>query len=676
MIAFFMPQYSGLGPRGHPATGANLKPSSVGVANGHLQVISEHMKLLFVLSAKPFLSALMLFAGASVAVADSAFEAEVRPLLSTYCVDCHGGKRVKGKVDFTTIKSDADVRKAFELWESVAEVVASHDMPPDDEALLPTDEERAIIADWYGGFVESIEARAGVFRPRRLSAKEFENTLESLMGFALAINVAAAQETVTEESLVEKLFPPDPPGDSGFKNDTANTVLSPVLFDQYAAAIEAALGELFTPKRRPQLEVYTGPIKGALTAKHAERALRAFLPRAHRRPVNPSDLAVVIKNVQVADELETALRFEMKAAMLSSRFLYRGLLMPRDKPGQFRVDSQELAERLSYFIWGDMPDAALHLAAADGTLATAEGIDASVTRMLQSPKARALAEIFAMEWLGLDEIKRVGGQNPVFKRGIEEQPIAFANYLFVENRPLIELLESQTTFASAGMAGYYDAKDRGKLPKKKSRKGVERVDSELGQITLTASPYRGGLLTMPGVLMMNRGPVNRGTWILERILGDHLPDPPADVGQVPKNARGQNLTFRQRFEAHRANKTCALCHDRIDPLGFALDGYDNNGRPIKSKKPIDTSGRLPSGEAFADFQGLKTILTTSRRQSVIRNIVERTLSYGLARSLTIYDRPTVDRISRELDESNGGYGDLVRLIARSLPFTHAIVEEI
>ncbi|MFT5130950.1 MAG: hypothetical protein ACI8W8_004583, partial [Rhodothermales bacterium] len=534
---------------------------------------------------------------------------------------------------------------------------------------------RAAIAAWVSGFINNVEPRAGVFKPRRLSAAEFGNTLESLVGFKLVVNVAAAQETVTEESLVKKLFPPDPPGDSGFKNDTANTVLSPILLEQYAAVVEAALSELFTAKRRPQLAAYCGPIEGEVTVAHAERALKIFLPRAHRRPIGSAAIAVAIKKVRSAADAESALRFEMKAALLSPRFLYRGLLMPKETHGAGRVDPHELAERLSYFIWADMPDEVLHLAAASGKLATADGIDTEVGRMLQSPKAQALGEILGLEWLALDEITRAGGKNPVFKVAIEQQPIAFANYLFTQNRPLMELIESPITFASARMAGYYHPKDRGKLPKAKGRRGIEQIDSALGKVTLTASPHRGGLLTMPGVLMMNRGPVNRGMWILERILGEHLPDPPADVGQVANNKRGENLSFRQRFEAHRANKTCALCHDKIDPLGFALDGYDNKGKEIKSQSPIDTSGKLPSGETFADFKELKKILTTSRRRDVIRNIVERTLSYGLARKLTIYDRPIIDRITDELDTGNGGYGDLIRLVANSLPFTHAWVEK-
>jgi hypothetical protein len=613
------------------------------------------------------------FAAAADSHAD--FEKTLKPLLTKYCVDCHGGKKVKGKVDFTKVKTATDIADAFKLWESMADVVEHHDMPPDDEELQPTDGEREAMLSWYRQFNDSVEARPGVFRARRLSAAEFENTLATLVGFKLQVNVAKAQETVTETSLVDKLFPPDPPGGSGFTNDTASTPLSPVQWNLYSKVIDAAIADLFTPKRRQQLEFYTGPLDGDLTIAHAERLLQTFLPRAHRRPVDAETLSIAMQAVKQGDDLETAMRFEMKAALMSPRFLYRGYLMPAPNGGEGRVDAYEMAERLSYFLWADMPDDALMKAAAAGQLTTDEQITAQVQRMLQDTRARALADVFAVEWLGLVDLESVGSPNPVVRRGIVGQPREFVNYLFTENRPLLELVDSRVTFVNTQLSGYYDPNDRKKMTRTKGRRGVERAFTPLQRLELTHTSYRGGLLTMPGILMMNRGPVARGTWMLERIMGEHLPDPPADVGQVPGNKKGQKLSFRERFEMHRENKTCALCHNKIDPLGFALDGYGGNAHLIKSKTPIDTSGELPTGDKFADFNELKTILVTSQRPTIVRSITERMLSYAVARELTVYDRPELDRIAGEIERTGGGYGDLAALVATSLPFTHTIKEE-
>jgi hypothetical protein len=164
--------------------------------------------------------------------------------------------------------------------------------------------------------------------------------------------------------------------------------------------------------------------------------------------------------------------------------------------------------------------------------------------------------------------------------------------------------------------------------------------------------------------------------MLERIMGVHLPDPPDDIKPVPNNKNGQKLSFRERFAVHRDNASCAVCHDRIDPLGFALDAYKSNGDLIaNSQDSIDTSGQLPSGESFKDFAGLKKVLITSQRRVIIRNIVERMLSYGMARKLTVYDRSTIERITDEMEQANGGYGDLIRMISLSMPFTMTIKQK-
>jgi hypothetical protein len=614
-------------------------------------------------------------AGASERALYAGFDKTLKPVLLKYCIDCHGGKKVKGKVDFTKIKSGKDVADAFELWEKVSEVIRHQDMPPEDE-MQPTEAQRGLIQKWYEkDFIARVEARPGVFKPRRLSAVEFENTLASLLGFKMVVTVAHAEESEIESSLIEKIFPPDPPGGSRFKNDTRNTPLSPVQWEKYGQVVDAGIAELFSQSRRQQLEAYTGPIRDTLEIDHATRLLKRFLPRAYRRPAGEPVLAEAVKNVHAAKDIQQALRFEMKVAVMSPKFLYRGFLMQTQEYGPQAVDSYELAERLSYFIWADMPDALLMKAAAGG-LQTKERIHEQVTRMLASPKARMLTDVFAKEWLTLGEINKVIGRNPVHKKGITDQPLEFMHYLFSENRPLLELIDSRVTYANPQMRRFYERQDQSKIKNVARASGVERAYVPLQRITLEDSRQRGGILTMPGILMMNKGPVTRGHWMLERIMGVHLPDPPDDIKPVPNNKNGQKLSFRERFAVHRDNASCAVCHDRIDPLGFALDAYKSNGDLIaNSQDSIDTSGQLPSGESFKDFPGLKKVLITSQRRVIIRNIVERMLSYGMARKLTVYDRSTIERITDEMEQANGGYGDLIRMISLSMPFTMTIKQK-
>jgi hypothetical protein len=621
------------------------------------------------------------------------FQLDVKPLLGKYCVECHSGDEANADVDFAAIKTNDDVATAFETWESVVNHLKARTMPPADEPQ-PTNDERERVYSWYRGLVETIEARPAEFKPRRLSVTEYRNTLRSLFGFDLQVAVIEAEQTLSERSMVLKLLPPDPPGQSGFKNDTHNNPLTTNAWEQYSYLSDVALDQLFSDERRSQLESFTGPIDDAgLTTDQAQRLLQTFFQQSRRRVANSQDLAKIAARVdgKTGSNLIEVTKFEMKTILMSPGFLYRGLLMPGSESGRQPVDAFELAERMSYFIWSDMPDEQLMSRAADGTLTAPDVYAAELDRLLASPKALSLAEVFATEWLSLGEIEHVS-DNPPLMVALKSQPIDFMHYLFTEDRPLLEMIDSKTAFINPHTSRMYGA-DAKQMTRYVKQKGIEVEIVPNQKITLETTTERGGLLTMPGVLAMNKGPILRGTWLLERILGEDLPEPPANIGQVPPNDRGEHLTFRQRFEQHRDNATCAICHDKIDPLGFALQSFDNQGKYLKSKnyKPsrkqkrkgkapdlsskIDTSGKLPSGETFKDFAELKTILTTSQRHAVIRNIVERTMSYALSRKLKIYDQPTVTSIVGRMNETDGTWRDLFHAVANSIPFRETIISK-
>jgi len=290
--------------------------------------------------------------------------------------------------------------------------------------------------------------------------------------------------------------------------------------------------------------------------------------------------------------------------------------------------------------------------------------------------------------LTLDEIEHVTNNLPQML-ALKTQPVDFMHYVFTESRPLLEVIDSDVTFINVHTQRMYGA-DAKQLAKHVKPKGIEVEAVPNQQIQLKETTARGGVLTMPGILAMNRGPILRGMWVLERILGQELPDPPPDVGQVPGNRDGQKLSFRERFEQHRSNPTCAVCHDQIDPLGFVFQDYGNDGQHLanpnagggkkKRKKnqasdfgdAIDTSGKLPSGETFQNADELKEILTTTRRDAVIRSFVRRTMSYALSRKLRIYDQPTVNAITQDMSQSNGTWRDLFVAIARSVQFREAV----
>ena len=650
------------------------------------------------------------------------YRATIRPLLSKHCFQCHGdGDEVHGEVNLRKLETEQQIKAAFELWSDVLEAIDSETMPPEKQPRL-TSAEIAQFKSWYQkALVDTIQPLPDVIRPRRLSAHEYRQTLRSLFGFELEVSIAEAEQTIVEKSLVMKLLPVDPPGPSGFKNDTSTNPLTTNVWDQYSFLIDDALDQWLAPGSREHLEAITGPIAGEhMTPKQANQILRWMLRRAYRRPPAADTVAASLATIAGSRgaELESALRIELKSVLMSPPFIYRSLLAKVDDPQSSnqvsnpsqvgkpvlygRVDDHELAERLSYFLWGDMPDDHLMQLATQGKLRDPDIYASEIARMLADPKSQNLAYNFGVEWFSLNEISKVSN-NPPVSHALRQQPIDFLNYLFMEDRPLLELIDSNVAFVNPHTAKYYPG-DRKRMTAYRKQRGIEVEAVPNQRLELTNTPERGGLLTMPGVLAMNKGPVIRGTWMLERVMGEHLPDPPANVGQVKPNQRGENLSFRERFELHRSNTTCAICHNKIDPLGFAMQSYDAGGNykpagPTSSDsnkkrkqknsnqaqnqnataalKPLDTSGKLPSGESFDNYRGLQQILIKSQRRTVIENIVKRTLSYALARELNVNDMPTVDAICSELDRhgnlnlQEGTYHDLIHLVANSLPFTHA-----
>lgn len=617
------------------------------------------------------------------------FEDKVRPILEKNCLECHGGKKVKGKVDFSEILTEKDADANFELWETVVEVIEAGEMPPENKTPLSEEDQKTIVTWYQERSQASIEAKATVFKPRRLSGPEYRNTLRSLFGFDLEVSVVEAEQTVvSDSSLVLKLLPTDPPGASGFINDTHRARLSPVIWDQYLHLSNAALEKLFSKSGRTQL----GELLGAslpdewqpedLSQKQAERLIRTFVPRALRRPAPENQFSKMLSVIsgKGGAELLTATKFELRAVLMSPQFFYRGLLMKGEPGKQQAVDSFELAERLSYFLWEDRPDEELTRLALDGSLSDEKILNAQVSRMLASPKARSLAESFGAQWLGIDSLDELVGKDPIRHHALKTQAIDFLNYLFTEQRPVMELIDSKVTFVNQGTSGFY-GKDRQRMKRYTKAKGIERQRTPNQKLELVHAEGRGGLLTMPGILTMNQGPIQRGTWMLRRIMGVEVGEPPADTPPIKGSPRGKNLSFRERFEAHRNNSSCARCHVKIDPLGFALEAYDRNGQFLDSSerlkgKPstIDSSGKLPSGETFKNFAELKSILLTSQQEVIVRNIVEQTLSYALCRKLTRSDQAVVDAISENLCENKGTWSSLFQQVANSVPFRETMIE--
>lgn len=412
-----------------------------------------------------------------------------------------------------------------------------------------------------------------------------------------------------------------------------------------------------------------------------------LLSRAYRRPATPQEIeslsAKVDQLVANGEKWEAAMQWAVQAVLCSPKFLFRVELDDRpESPEPRPIDEFHLASRLSYFLWNTMPDDELFDLARRGELS--KNLEPQVRRMLKDSRAiGSLVDQFAMQWLQLKRLDTFSPDAKLFpdfnenlRQAMRDETRLFLEAIVKEDRSLLDLLSSDFTFVNEPLARHYGIADtNGNLVGQKPTKdkGQPIRGPQFVRVNV-AGTTRGGLLTQASLLTVTSNPtrtspVKRGRWVLEQLLGTPPPPPPPNVPEL--ETQGEKLTgsLRQRMEQHRANPSCANCHARMDPLGFAFENFDAIGR-FREKDgefPIDPAGELPTGEKFSGPNELKEILKT-RQNLFARCITEKLLTYALGRGLEYYDRPVVDRIATTLAQNGYRFSTLVVEIVKSEPF--------
>ena len=293
-------------------------------------------------------------------------------------------------------------------------------------------------------------------------------------------------------------------------------------------------------------------------------------------------------------------------------------------------------------------------------------LDSQVKRMLADERSSAIADNFAGQWLelrNLDVVKpdpqKFPEWNPELRDAMKMETRLFFDHILRENRPLSEFLDARYTFLNERLANFYG------IP------GVKGQDFR--QVELTTD-QRGGLLSQASVLTVSSYPtrtsvVIRGKYILQNILNAPPPPPPPDVPLLDEKSVGSAASLRQQMEKHRADPTCASCHNKMDPLGFGLENYNGIGkwRTEDGKFPVDSSGTLPNGKTFANPSEMRALLK-SQLPEFARCMVEKMLTYSLGRGLGVYDRRTTDEIVRKWGEAGYPFQSLIFEVVHSLPF--------
>lgn len=588
--------------------------------------------------------------------------------LKTYCQACHEAGSAVAGVRLDRFAAPASLRTEAHRWSRLAIRVRNGEMPPKGSPAPDLDAREA-----FTGWVEAAlrrEACAGGMTPgpapiRRLNRDEYTATLRDLLDIHLDVGQS---------------LPADGAGGEGFDNAAETLFLSPLHSEKYLEAARFAMDFAAKEYKSRARILIAAPGGGISPDQAARRILEAFLPRAFRRPVEASDLEPYMALFRAAREqdpaFEPAILFALRGALVSPLFLFRAE-PPNSGSEPRRLDQYALASRLSYFLWGSMPDELLFDIAAEGKLHEPAVVRAMAGRMLRNDKSLNFVQRFVEQWLRTREL--TAGHEPdaqlfpeyvrdeELRSDIRLQPVLFLRELLMRDESLLHLIDSRYTIGTSNLAKFFGFEMPLNPGRRKQPQWVE----------LPEGTNRGGLMGMPAVLTVSSypyrtSPVLRGTWVMDAILGTPPPPPPADVPPLEEIAAGAPpKSVRERLTQHRANPVCASCHSRIDPIGFALENYDAIGRwrDEDGGKPVDNSGEMPDGRKFYGPDQLKTILM-DHKDLFVRNLAAKMLGYALGRGLTLADSCTVDAIVAEVRENNYRAQSLIEAIVLSVPFQY------
>ncbi|HBE68135.1 MAG TPA: hypothetical protein DDW52_08295 [Planctomycetaceae bacterium] len=403
--------------------------------------------------------------------------------------------------------------------------------------------------------------------------------------------------------------------------------------------------------------VYTGENAGRDTREQ----LRKFASRAFRRDVTDAQLRVYLQlldsELAAGKEPVQALRTAYRALLCSPRFLYL-----QDAPGP--LDDLAIASRLSYMLWGSLPDRELLKLARSGELRDSENLLSQVERMLAAPRGQDFVKRFTAQWLDLVDIdftepdrKQHRDFDVVVQNSMLAETREFVKHLLDNNRPAIELVDADYTFLNSRLAEYY---------------GIDGIEGDAVRlVSVDPQSHRGGLLTHGAVLKVtangtNTSPVLRGVWVSERLLGQPIPPPPENVPAIEPDVRGAK-SIRDMLEKHRADAACASCHAKIDPPGYALENFDAAGRwrtQYGKKQPINSGYILPDGRPFDGPESFRELMRTTPKP-IAKCFAEKLVTFATGHEIAFVDREHISNIVDATADTEYGVRSLLDAVVTS-----------
>ena len=656
-------------------------------------------------------------AGSSLGVdTKGLFDTGIKPFFQQNCIKCHGeGEKIKGKLDLRTYSDHAAWLKDADKIEDIISVIEEGEMPPEEEPEIDDKTRADILEGLKKTLAEAIKSSQPSSQTpiRRMNRFQYANAVKDLLKLKVEVyplpermmrdrsnyfkpetgkipsKITVSSRPLGKSGLIEPRlsgvapFPQDLRAEHGFDNRGDHLSLSPLLMESFLNLSRSiVLSDNFNRKNCgvwPSL--FEEPKEKERTNEIIDERLNHFLTRAFRRPVDPATLnrysshtADLIKS---GSTFLDAMKETVSAILASPRFLY---LYDSESKKANKFKDYELATRLSFFLWGSIPDDVLIERAASGNLSNPDVLRAEVERMLLDGRLKRFCDSFPSQWLQLDRIissvpdpKKYPDfyyAPPNYRTTMDMmmEPLLLFETILVEDRPITDLIDSDYSYRSKRLSKWYDSKVEGRLGGPVTM-AFERVSIN--------DRKEGGVITSAAVMTMTSGPeetkpITRGAWISGVIFNDPPEPPPADVPTLENDDSelAKQMTLRERFASHRENPDCAGCHKKLDPLGFALENFDAVGRwrdQYHNGREVDSSGILFRKHKFNDVVEFKDAIM-SEKDRFTKALVSHLLSFSLGRKLSAFDSPTVDLVAKKVKESDYSLRVMIHEIVQSDPF--------
>lgn len=415
------------------------------------------------------------------------------------------------------------------------------------------------------------------------------------------------------------------------------------------------------------------PPAGADDIPCAKKILANLARKSYRRPVTDRDTEQLLtffqKGKNEGKTFDAGIEAALQLILASPEFLFRfepdPVNVAADTP--YKINDLELASRLSFFLWSTVPDEQLITIASAGKLKDPAVLEQQVKRMLLDPRARALTDNFAGQWLFLRNLRTMNPDFETFpdfddnlRQAMRRETELFFESILREDRNVLDFMNANYTFVNERLARHY---------------GMKGIYGEAFRRVTITDENRFGLLGQASILSVTSlptrtSPVQRGKWILTNILGTPPPAPPPNVPALKTSAEsGKPSSLRERMEAHRANPYCAACHKVMDPLGFALENFDAVGqwRDTDEGAKIDPSGMLFDGTKARKPADLRKMLT-ARPEVFLSVFTQKLMTYALGRGVEYYDMPTIRAILRDASKNDYKFSSILMGVIKSTPF--------